>query len=385
MNRRQILQTGAASILIGGSAFACSRHVSSAHAWRDLTHGYEDPRLTALASAILAPSPHNRQPWLIDLDQADGMTLYADQSRLLPQTDPLNRQIVIGFGAFIEALSLAAADQTRTLHVDAFPDGAGQTGLDERPIAKLVLGPVGSARPDRLFTALRDRRTNRTPFDDRPVPNKTLAAIGDVLASPSSLWGATSDALQTSALRGLCNAGWTIEMTTPHTHMESISLTRIGSAEVDANPDGISLTGPGIELYSLLGLLTRDKMKNPDARAFKMSKAFYANLIDSTRSFGWLVTSDNSRQSQLGAGRDWLRIHLAATQAEIAFQPFSQVLQEYPEMAAQFSAVHEMLSVEAPAQIQGLFRLGYAKAPKPSPRWPLQTRLIEAQLNEVPA
>lgn len=377
MNRRRILQTGAATILIGGSLSACSRHLSSTQVWRDLPQGYDDPRMTALASAILAPSPHNRQPWLIELDSNDGMTLYPDLSRLLPQTDPLNRQIVIGLGAFIEALSLAAADQSRSLGVVAFPDGATEVGLDDRPIAKFVLGAVGSAQPDNLFAALRNRRTNRTPFADRPVPNETLAAIGNVLASSSTLWGATSNAPQTAALRGLCNAGWIIEMTTARTHLESVSLTRIGGAEVDANPDGISLTGFGIDLYSSLGLLTRDKMKNPDARAFKMTKTFYADLIDSARSFGWLVTSDNSRQSQLGAGRDWLRIHLAATQAGIAFQPFSQVLQEFPEMAAQFSAVHELLSVEAPAQIQGLFRLGYAKDPKPSPRWPLQTRVIE--------
>lgn len=377
MNRRRILQTGAATILIGGSLSACSRHLSSTQVWRDLPQGYDDPRMTALASAILAPSPHNRQPWLIELDSNDGMTLYPDLSRLLPQTDPLNRQIVIGLGAFIEALSLAAADQSRSLGVVAFPDGAAEVGLDDRPIAKFVLGAVGSAQPDNLFAALRNRRTNRTPFADRPVPNETLAAIGNVLASSSTLWGATSNAPQTAALRGHCDAGWIIEMTTPRTHLESVSLTRIGGAEVDANPDGISLTGLGIDLYSSLGLLTRDKMKNPDARAFKMAKTFYADLIDSARSFGWLVTSDNSRQSQLGAGRDWLRIHLAATQAGIAFQPFSQVLQEFPEMAAQFSAVHELLSVEAPAQIQGLFRLGYAKNPKPSPRWPLQTRVIE--------
>ena len=55
-----------------------------------------EPRMQALSYAILAPNPHNRQPWLVDL-QVDGqVTLYVDQTRLLPHTDPFSRQIVAG-------------------------------------------------------------------------------------------------------------------------------------------------------------------------------------------------------------------------------------------------------------------------------------------------
>lgn len=72
-----------------------------------------------------------------------------------------------------------------------------------------------------------------------------------------------------------------------------------------------------------------------------------------------------------------MRLHLKATQMGLAFHPLSQVLQEFPEMSAPYSKIHDMLGVESPGVIQGLFRLGYAKAPPPAPRWPLETRLIE--------
>ena len=71
--------------------------------------GETDPRRRALAHAILAPNAHNMQPWLVDLSEADVITLYIDRTRLLPETDPFSRQIVISHGTFLELLVLAAA------------------------------------------------------------------------------------------------------------------------------------------------------------------------------------------------------------------------------------------------------------------------------------
>ena len=69
---------------------------------------HTDPRHRALSYALLAPNPHNRQPWLADLTEPNMITLYADPSRLLPQTDPMNRQITIGLGCFLELMRMAA-------------------------------------------------------------------------------------------------------------------------------------------------------------------------------------------------------------------------------------------------------------------------------------
>lgn len=382
MNRRHLLQTGTASLLLGISATACSSQSPASDSWRDVKNAYDDPRLTALASAILAPSPHNRQPWLIDLDetQPDQLTLYPDLSRLLPETDPPNRQILIGLGAFAEALHLASAEQNRQLDITLFPEGVDENRLDMRPIAHFRMNESGSASPDPLFKALPLRRTNRTPFSEQPVPDDLMQQIGRSIATESSLWNSTSYSQDTAGIRALCNEGWAIEMNTKRTHLESVALTRIGHDEIEANPDGISLSGPAIRAYSALGILTRDKMEDPDSRAFAESMKFYSKLIDSAQSFGWLISRDNDRVSQFNAGRDWMRIHLAATAAGIAFQSLSQVLQEFPEMSALYDQVHANLSISAPARIQGLFRLGYAKSPKPSPRWPLQTRLIDMPL-----
>ena len=47
-------------------------------------------------------------------------------------------------------------------------------------------------------------------------------------------------------------------------------------------------------------------------------------------------------------------------------------------MADLYNQFHQAVGVEQPARVQGLFRLGYAALPEPSPRWPVESLLIDA-------
>ena len=53
----------------------------------------------------------------------------------------------------------------------------------------------------------------------------------------------------------------------------------------------------------------------------------------SARAFGWLTNGNRTRKDQLDAGRAYLRLNLEATRLGLAIHPWSQALQEYPEMA----------------------------------------------------
>src|SRR6476646_10598804 len=114
LSRRMVLQTaGAAGLaLIGtGGFFAGSRTPEKAlQAWRAIDEAATgDIRLDALRYAILAPSPHNRQPWRIRLSGTGIATLHCDLDRRLAATDPSDRQTTIGFGCFIALARIAAA------------------------------------------------------------------------------------------------------------------------------------------------------------------------------------------------------------------------------------------------------------------------------------
>jgi len=91
--------------------------------WSSAGDDKTDIRRWALSYALLAPSPHNMQPWLVDLTAPDNIDLYIDASRLLPETDPFSRQIMIGQGTFLEVLHLALTAQGFDAAIEHFPHG----------------------------------------------------------------------------------------------------------------------------------------------------------------------------------------------------------------------------------------------------------------------
>lgn len=382
MDRRSFLRVGgSAALVLGGTAaagLAYLRHPGLGAAtspWRKAGESFGDPRLDALAFGILAPNPHNKQPWLFRLAGADTILVHCELSRRLPQTDPFDRQTTIGLGAMIALTRMAAAAKGHGTDVAPFPDGLPGEHLDRRPVAAIRFTEE-DASTDPLFAHALSRRTNRLVFGPDIPGADDLAAIaeaGRVDDESASRPGFVRDPTDVAKLIEICDQGWSIEHGTPAVWAESVDVTRIGNREITADPDGISLSGPVMELARRTGFLTREAMRDPDSAAARQSRDFYRERILSSRAFLTLTADTDTRPGQLAAGEAWLRMHLAATARGLAFQPLSQALQEFPEMAGPYRAVHEML---APGGVVHMVsRVGYAANSAPSPRWPLEARL----------
>jgi hypothetical protein len=335
-----------------------------------------EPRRRALSYALLAPNPHNRQPWLVDLSEPGAVTLYADPDRLLPHTDPQNRQITIGLGCFLEVMRMAASHDGYRVDITPFPEGERTAGLDSRPVARAVFVQDAGVTPDPLFMHVLSRRTTKDSFDTtRPVAESVLMALEQVVGS--TRFGGSVKSTDIEEMRSLTHEALRIEIETPLTYKESVDLFRIGRAEVDANPDGIDFTGPLFETLAATGLMTRERALDPSSQAYKAGLAAVFANTDTAMGHVWLVSRDNNRATQIATGADWVRVNLAATAAGVAFHPLSQIVQEYPEMAKLFAQIHGKLAPDG-GTVQMLARIGYAPAPSPSPRWPLETRIINA-------
>jgi len=379
LSRRNILfLIGGGTILAAGARFAtiATRQPRTALLPWDMAGQDPEPRRRALSFALLAPNPHNRQPWLVDLSEPDAVTLYADPDRLLPHTDPMNRQITIGLGCFLETLRIAASHGGYQVDITPFPNGEDPDRLDSRPVARAVFRAEPGAPRDPLFAQIPLRRTTKEPFDTtRPVSADLLADLGRVV-SHTRFGGSVAQA-DIAELRRLTHDALQIEIETPHTYRESVDLFRIGRAEVDANPDGIDFTGPLFETLASLGMMTRETALDPTSQAYKAGlDAVYANT-DTAMGHVWQVSAGNSRADQIATGADWVRLNLEATRLGLGIQPLSQALQEYPEMSAFYAAVHARFAPDG-GTVQMLARIGYAERPSPSPRWPLDTRIIHA-------
>ncbi len=359
-----------------GAGYAVTRKPGKAYEPWDKAGRYDDPRMRALSYALLAPNPHNRQPWVVDLSTADTVTLYVDTDRLLPHTDPFNRQITIGLGCFLEVMRLAALEEGLAVAIDLFPEGSDVQALDGRPVARCSFSPT-SAQPDPLFQQVPFRRTLKEPYDmTRLVPRSALERVAAAAIHGSRI-GITDDKDEVAAFCDLSAEAFLIEFRTERTYKESVDLFRIGHKEVDANPDGIDLSGPLFETLRLTGLFTRENAMDRDGMSYKSGEAMVLANVTTAVAHLWQVTADNSRQSQIRAGQDWVRINLAATAEGIGLQPLSQGLQEYPEMAEIYDALHETLAPEG-GTVQMWCRLGYGPDVPASPRWPLEAKILNA-------
>lgn len=335
----------------------------------------EDARHRALSWALLAPNPHNRQPWLVELRTAGEVTLYVDTAKLLPATDPFNRQITIGLGCFLELMRMAASHDGQRVDITPFPDGYDDRALDARPVARAVFTADAGVTPDPLFAHALARRSTKEPYDTaRPLPENMLEKLA---VATTARFGGTLDPKEVADWRAFTREALRIEIETPHTYKESVDLFRIGRAEVDANPDGIDFTGPVFEVLGATGMMTRESVLDTSSQAYKAGlDAVYANT-DTAMGHVWLVTEGNSRPDQIATGADWLRVNLAATAAGVAFQPLSQALQEYPEMAALYRDLHARLAPQG-GTVQMLARIGHGPEVAPSPRWPLEAKILDA-------
>jgi hypothetical protein len=379
LNRRKFLVLAGGGVIVAagaGTGFWLTRSPAKALApWRAAGTLYSEPRKRALSYAILAPNPHNRQPWLIDLVGGDKIMVYADTDRLLPATDPLSRQITIGLGCFLELLRLAAAEDGYHAALTPFPEGFDDQKLDRRPVAEVTFTKQQDLVKDVLFRQVLRRRSLKEPYDPgRPVPDRVLTRLASAAGKDLTV-GVSNDIDHVKRLRRLTHEALALEIETPHTYKESVDLFRIGRAEIEANPDGIDFSGPLFETLKLLGLFNRKVAMDKSSSAYRQGiDAVLANC-DTAMAHIWLVSKTNTRLDQLAAGRAWLRINLAAARDDVGTQPLSQALQEFPEMAPLYERCHKLLAPQG-GTVQMLARLGYAAAVAPSPRWQLDRKLM---------
>jgi hypothetical protein len=386
MKRRAFVRLvgGGLVLAAGASGTGCSGGIpaEALEAWQG--PGAEpDLRRWILSYAILAPHSHNLQSWLVDLRTEGEIVLRCDPQRLLPETDPFSRQIMMSQGTFIELLDLAARERGQRAEVTLFPEGVyGPEKIDARPVARIRLVADPAVAKDPLFAQILQRHTNRNAYDlARPVPAAAWKAMADAVRPHDLRFGFVGpdrpDLL--ARQRALANEAWQIELTTPRAMLETFKVLRVGAREIAEHRDGLSLTDPMVVVMTRLGLFDRSQAPAPDSMATTGQVKDFAQKIASTPGFLWMVSRGNDRATQVNAGRAYARVQLAATAQGLAMQPLQQALQEYPEQARAYAEIHRLLDASQPAQtVQMWARVGYAEPVGPAPRRGLDAHIVRA-------
>lgn len=167
-------------------------------------HATSDERLRFLLNyAVLAPSGHNTQPWLFEI-RGGVVTLRADRTRALPVVDPQDRELVISCGAALYNLRVAIRRFGYAAPVELLPDPA-----DPDLLAVARLGAAQPPAPDdeRRFAAIPLRRTNRRPFEARPLPTTLIERLAAAAVEESAWFVAVEDEAARLAVADLVAEG----------------------------------------------------------------------------------------------------------------------------------------------------------------------------------
>ncbi|MCX6165951.1 MAG: nitroreductase, partial [Ignavibacteriae bacterium] len=128
--------------------------------------------------AILAPSGHNTQSWLFEINEDEmSINLYADRTRALPVIDPDDTELIISCGAALENLVVAMKYFEYFAEVEFFPS---ETDNDLLAKIKPIIGYEPDDEDKRLFNAIKNRHTNRMPFADDTIDGLKLQKLKSI-------------------------------------------------------------------------------------------------------------------------------------------------------------------------------------------------------------
>jgi hypothetical protein len=387
MNRRnfiKIVGLGAGSVALSSTLAGCSGSASAEdYGWNGPAKSVKDIRMQVLAYAILCPNPHNIQPWIIRLTGPASFNLHVDPDRLLPETDPVHRQIHIGQGTFLETLAIAASGLGYKAKIEYFPEGMyGNTALMDKPIATIELVTDTGRNKDPLFDFLLQRHSNKREYDNYRLSDSELSILRNAHQRHSDYSLSFIDSTQGKAdMVKILTRAMQIEVGNPQRDMETVKMFRFNDDENRKFRDGFGVAQTGIKgvtkFIAETFFLDRKKVEQDPAEFGQQAIDMTQKVSQSTSTFAWLSSSANTRLDQVKIGRDYCRMNLHTTSMGLAQHPMSQVLQEYGDMRDLQVEFKQRFNIPESETVQMLFRLGRAEPVAHGPRR-LVTQLIQS-------
>src|ERR1700743_1065908 len=213
--------------------------------WKEWPGNPGDGPKQSLNAAILAANPHDTQPWLFQA-AGESITVLADRSRNLGSFDPFRREMHLGVGCAIENLMRASAVFGYSMNV-IINGGKLVPSPKNDPVraAHLCLDAAPATR-DPLFEAIPHRHTNRGPYLDKPVPQKTLLQLIDLVSDHEVQLVFITDAPARKELAATIVSATERIIADPEMSQDSARWFRTGRREVDAHRDGIGIDTAGL-------------------------------------------------------------------------------------------------------------------------------------------
>ncbi|SFI76733.1 Nitroreductase family protein [Amycolatopsis sacchari] len=277
-----------------------------------MDRGFPDTQTVeaAIALAVRAPSLHNSQPWRWRVGDRS-VHLYADRTRLLPETDPQGRDLLLSCGAALHHLRTGFAALGWRAQVHRLPNPA-----DPDHLAAVELHRHDASEQDiELAAAIPRRRSDRRRHSSWPVPDEDVQLMARRAAAEGTFLSTSDGSARYHLWRAIVTAA---------RHHEHDPAYRAELAEWSgrhAAPDGVpSANTPAPDPKP--GALPGRRFADP-----RLAQPADADGEADETMLLVLGTTSDDRMSQLRAGEATSAVLLTATALGLATCPLSEPLE----------------------------------------------------------
>lgn len=298
--------------------------------------------LQMVSYAVKAPSGHNVQPWLFEL-QDDKIIILPNFAKTLPAVDSDNRELFISLGCATENLCLAASALQYSTTVDVDSTGSISVHLQKS----------NDITPDSLFKQIEKRQTNRSVYNGKRIPDDTLSKIvQQAQTSENSIYAWANNTTEFNQLTDFVLQGNRWQMNDKAFKEELLSWIRFNKKHSETTSDGLS--------YAVMGAPNLPKSITKTIVQFalnpKSQNKTDLKKIDSSSHLLLLTSRENNIASWIATGRALQHLLLTLTRNNIAVAYLNQpceVEELNTKMRAQLPIDRQLPQI--------LLRIGYAK------------------------
>jgi hypothetical protein len=323
-----------------------------------------------LEHARWAPSPHNGQQWLLQPRSDESARLLCDPARLLPAIDPTGAFAMVGLGAFIETLAVAARAGRQELEVTNISGPPAADAPEPAAVAELRLRAGGS---DQLSVDLvHRRRTSRLPYDGRSVEGPIVERLERACARFGQRIEVSSDPALVGWLLQLDATYLLRDLRLRPPREELAHWLRYSNRSAAAAGDGFSPAAMDVPGWMLRVLVHAGPLYGLPPVAALVRK-LHDDSVRGTATAAWLAGPFQTPADWIAAGRAFCRVSLELAADGIFLQPLGSVIDE--------DILHHRLNPRRNGTVWIVVRMGTGREPARSHRLPVE-RLLVAPVGE---
>lgn len=336
------------------------------HPWAISASGFPEESYASdqleylLGYGILAPSPHNCQPWKFRINVND-IEFMADRHRALRVVDPFDRELTMAVGACLLNVRIATEYFGRGYVVDVLPRPETP---DLLATLTLRLHEETSSEDVILFHAITQRRTNRQAFRSDPLPTEFLAEL-EAAAVQEGAWLAAITAEEgRHAVGELVAQADRVQWASRDFRKELAAWLR---PDTEHHADGIPCHDAGVrDWLSFAGPLWVRTFNRGNAEA-----AHDADIAEHSPALVVVGTDEDDPRAWMQAGQAMQRVLLHAQASGVSASFLNQPI-EVPELRPALGSLTARDGCP-----QALLRLGYGPEVAPTPRRSVRGLLIK--------